>query len=90
MIIAITKTTARIPTHTPALKIPPITSQELKVNKNRRLINSNEDKFFIFGNLSLYMQKFCQLGCGKLVVKRQTADGKRQMADVSRELHAMK
>ena len=59
MIIAMTKTTTRIPTHTPALKIPPIISHELSVSKNRRLINKKEDKFFIFGNLSLYMQMFC-------------------------------
>ena len=74
IIITITSTTRKIPTPIPALKIPPITSQELNVSNNSKLINNNEDKFFIFGNLSLYMQKFCQPGCGKLVVKRQTAE----------------
>jgi hypothetical protein len=62
MIIAITKTTTRIPTHTPALKISPIIWQELNVSNTSKLINNNEDKFFIFGNLSVYMQKYCHGG----------------------------
>jgi hypothetical protein len=59
IIITITRTTRKIPTPMPALKIPPITSQELNVSNNSKLINNNEDKFFIFGNLSLYMQMLC-------------------------------
>lgn len=39
MIIPTTATTASTPTHTPALKIPPITSQPLKVS----IIANNEN-----------------------------------------------
>ena len=64
MIIAITKTTTRIPTHTPALKISPITWHELNVNNNKVKINNKEDNFFIFGNLQVYMQKYCHGNVG--------------------------
>jgi len=59
MIITITTTTTNIPTHTPALKIPPMTSHEFRENKNKRLSRNRQILFFILFYLPMYMQKYC-------------------------------
>jgi hypothetical protein len=54
-----TKTTMIIPTHTPALKMPPTTAQEDRTNINTNALSQTVESFFIilFGML---MQKLCR------------------------------
>ncbi len=43
----------------PALKIPPINSQEFNDNTSTRLARNKETNFFILHYLPVLMQKFC-------------------------------
>jgi hypothetical protein len=54
-------TTIRIPTHMPALKMPPITSHELSVIAMARAESHNEEIFFMsLTFLGGVMQKLCR------------------------------
>lgn len=61
-IITITATTMRMPTQTPALKIPPITSQLVIVsNKRVKIMILDVIRFFILSMWFLLKPEFCRI-----------------------------
>ena len=55
-------TTNKIPTHTPALKMPPMTSQEDKVIAIAKAQSHNKEYCFMSSSFWGMMQKLCRTG----------------------------
>jgi hypothetical protein len=55
-----TNTTNKIPTHTPALKIPPITWHDDKVKAVAKIKSPNKEYCFMSSSFWGIMQKFCR------------------------------
>jgi hypothetical protein len=53
-------TTTKIPTQTPALKMPPTTSQEDKVIAVANAKSPNKEYFFMSSSFLIVMQKICR------------------------------